>query len=89
MIISIHVKPNSKTDQIAYDDSGELKVKIRAQPVDGKANQYLIEYLAGIFQVPKSRIEILKGSNNQHKKVEILDNDIKVTSFLHGLKNAK
>ena len=66
-----------------------MKVKIKAQPVDGKANQYLIEYLAEIFEVSKSKVEILKGSNNQHKKVEIFDEEEKITSILHQIKQAK
>ena len=71
MVLTIHVKPNSKIDHIFYDEGEQLKVKIRALPVDGKANQYLIEFLAGIFRLSKSRISILKGTTNQFKKVEI------------------
>jgi uncharacterized protein (TIGR00251 family) len=85
MLLSIHVKPNSKTDQIGYDAYGNLKVKIRAQPVDGKANEYLIEYLSGIFGVPKSHITLLKGSNNQHKKVEISGDEAKLSTILKTL----
>jgi uncharacterized protein (TIGR00251 family) len=84
MLLSIHVKPNSKTDHIGCDAHGNLKVKIRAQPVDGKANDYLIDYLSGIFGVPKSHIRLLKGSKNQYKKVEILG-DLEILSTI--LKN--
>ncbi len=80
----MHVKPNSKTDQIGYDEYGNLKVKIRAQPVHGKANQYLIEYLSGIFKVPKSHITIKKRSNNQHKKLEISGNEMDMVAILNN-----
>lgn len=86
MILTIHVKPNSKVDQIGFDEEGNLKVKIRAQPVDGKANKYLQEYLATIFNVSKSKIQILKGSNSQHKKVEILAQDSVIEEVLQKLK---
>ena len=85
MLLSIQVKPNSKTDQIGYDAQGNLKVKIRAQPVDGKANDYLMDYLSGIFEVPKSHIRLLKGSKNQHKKVEILGNPEILSTILKNL----
>ena len=88
MILSIQVKPNSKIDQITIDEYGNLKVKIKAQPVDGKANQYLIEYLASIFEVSKSRVEILKGSNNQHKKIEINTTLEEINRILHKIKEA-
>lgn len=87
MILTIHVKPNSKIDQIGFDEEGNLKVKIRAQPVDGKANKYLQEYLAGIFNIPKSKIQILKGSNSQHKRVEILAPDVEIGEILKRLKS--
>ena len=39
MLLRIKVKPNSKTDEIIREADGSLKVKIRAQPVEGKANK--------------------------------------------------
>ncbi len=83
MILTIQVKPNSKTDQIFYDQYGNLKVKIRAQPIDGKANSYLERYLSEIFEVPKSYITILKGLNTEHKKVEISASEEHITKILH------
>jgi uncharacterized protein (TIGR00251 family) len=85
MLLSIHVKPNSKTDEVRYDGYGNLKVKIRAQRIDGKANQYLIEYLSSIFGVPKSHINLIKGSKNQHKKVEISGNEEELLTILKNL----
>ena len=61
MLIRIQVKPNSKTDSISIDNGGVLKVKIRAEPVEGKANKYLLKYLSALFRVSKSKIEIIKG----------------------------
>ena len=75
MILTLHVKPNSKVDQISWDENGHLKVKIRAQPIDGKANLYLVDYLSCIFKVPKSQITLLKGTNSGHKKIEITGNE--------------
>ena len=89
MILNLHVKPNSKVDQLFFDEYGNLKVKIRAQPIDGKANIYLVEYLSLLFDVPKSQIRILKGENNQHKKVEIIGFEPDLTSKLHKIKEAK
>ncbi|HSZ24706.1 MAG TPA: DUF167 domain-containing protein [Cytophagaceae bacterium] len=85
MTLYIVVKPNSKTDSIGYDEQGNLKVKIKAPPVDGKANQYLIKYLAEVFEVSKSNVEIMKGSNNQHKKVEISGDDVRLWAILEKI----
>ena len=71
MLLRIKVKPNSKTDEIIRESDGSLKVKIRAQPVEGKANKYLLEYLGKVLDLPKSSLSLLKGESNSFKTVEI------------------
>jgi len=71
MLLRIKVKPNSKTDEIIREADGSLKVKIRAQPVEGKANKYLLEYLAKVLGLPKSSFSLLKGESNSFKTLEI------------------
>ena len=71
MLLRIKVKPNSKTDEIIREEDGSLKVKIRAQPVEGKANKYLITYLSKVLGIPKSGITLLKGESNSFKTFEI------------------
>ena len=71
MLLRIKVKPNSKADEIIREEDGSLKVKIRAQPVEGKANKYLITYLSKVLGIPKSGIKLLKGESNSFKTFEI------------------
>ena len=70
-LLRIIVKPNSAKDSIVVDVDGTIRVKIRAQPVDGKANKYLMEYLAKVFNLPKSKIEITKGGSSLHKTIMV------------------
>ena len=71
MILHLTVKPSSRKNEFIVEQDGSIKVKIKEQPLEGKANKYLVKYLSEIFEVPKSKIEILKGENNPHKKVSI------------------
>ena len=71
MLLRIKVKPNSKTDEIIREADGSLKVKIRAQPIEGKANKYLLEYLSKVLGLPKSKLNLLKGESSSFKTVEI------------------
>ncbi len=71
MILHLTIKPGSRKDECIVEQDGSIKVKIKEQPIEGKANKYLVKYLSEIFDVPKSKIEILKGENNPHKKVSI------------------
>jgi len=52
--------------------NGHLKVKLTAAPVDGKANEALIELLAGHFNTSKNKIKIVRGGTSKTKVIEIL-----------------
>lgn len=70
MIINVLAKPNSKIDKAELMNN-VLYVKIKARPVDGEANNYLVKYLAEILSVSKSSIVIVRGHSSKYKVVEI------------------
>lgn len=51
-----------------------IKLYIAAPPVEGKANQEIIEFLSKSWGIPKSRITIIHGQTHSLKKVHILEN---------------
>jgi uncharacterized protein (TIGR00251 family) len=68
----IHLIPGSRQNQIVgYMDDGSLKIKIKAKPVEGKANNELIKYLSEILEIKKSDIEIDSGFTSRNKIVRI------------------
>jgi uncharacterized protein YggU (UPF0235/DUF167 family) len=46
MILRVKVKPNSRIDAIEKEQDGSFKVRIKEQPIEGKANKYLVSFLA-------------------------------------------
>jgi hypothetical protein len=70
MIISLKIVPNAKREKIVSEGDG-YKVHIPAPAVDGKANAYLIKFLAGHFKVRKSAVRLVRGEASRHKVVEI------------------
>ncbi len=71
MKITVKVKPNSKEQNIIRNKDGSLLVRLKSPPVDGKANQELINILAKEFKVKKSQIKIKYGSSSRQKLIEI------------------
>ena len=68
IIVNIRISPNAKKNEILKD--GEIfKIKITAQPIDGKANKALIEILSKNFKIPKNSIKILKGETSKEKTI--------------------
>lgn len=71
MTLHLKVKPGSKVDQLFYDAAGQLNAKIRAPAQDGKANAYLVEFLAKQLGTAKSNVIIVAGFTNPHKRIEV------------------
>lgn len=67
--IAIHVQPGAKSSELVGEYGGALKIKLRAQPVDGKANAALVEFMSSCLGIPKSRIHILSGVTVRRKKI--------------------
>jgi len=70
MRINLKVIPNAKQAKIIAEGDGH-KVYIPAPAVDGKANAYLIKFLAEHFKVRKSAVTLVRGETSRHKVVDI------------------
>ncbi|MDO4753328.1 MAG: DUF167 domain-containing protein [Candidatus Saccharibacteria bacterium] len=71
MNIEVTVKPGAKQEKVVGSDYG-LVVYLHARAHDGEANEALIKILADYYKVSKSCVEIIKGTKNRHKVVEII-----------------
>jgi uncharacterized protein (TIGR00251 family) len=72
--LSVRVTPRARKTEVAgIRDDGTLKVRVTSPPVDGKANEALVKFLAEILGVRKRSIEIVAGHRGLDKLVSILD----------------
>jgi uncharacterized protein len=72
IMIEVKVEPRSSRRQITGVMCNEvLKVKLTAPPVDGSANEQLIELISEVTGVKKSCIKIVRGLSSKRKVVEI------------------
>jgi uncharacterized protein (TIGR00251 family) len=67
----VRVVPRSSRSQITGEHDGALRVRIRAPPVEGAANEELIETLSKAFRVPRRAVEITGGHASKLKQVRI------------------
>lgn len=73
MRIYIRVVPRASRDAIERTGENEYKIRMTTPPVDGKANEKLIEILSKHFHVAKSLITIAAGKSARTKTVDIRD----------------
>jgi len=52
-------------------DDGAIKVRIRAKPVDGKANRTLLKFLAKKLSLPIHNLTIKRGARSRNKEIEV------------------
>lgn len=69
----VTVIPQSSENRVLVISKTELKVKVTAPAIDGRANTAMVEALHEHFGVPRSRIEILRGNRSRKKVVCIHD----------------
>ena len=70
--IKVKITPNARQDKICgYIENDILKIKIKAKPIDSKANLYLIKYLSKELEIPQSYFAIIKGKTSRIKVLEV------------------
>ncbi len=88
MQIHCIVKPGSKINSIVVNPDDSLRIKIKVQPVKGKANKYLIKYLSEVFELPENCFQIFSGFTSSHKRVNIVAEKQKI-QFILEIQNFK
>jgi uncharacterized protein (TIGR00251 family) len=68
---SIKVHPRATKTAITGTVGDALKISLTAPPVDGKANQAVIEFFADIFKIPRSSVTIASGETSRLKVIRI------------------
>ncbi|MDO8703372.1 MAG: DUF167 family protein [Sulfuricaulis sp.] len=71
LILQIQVQPRASRDAVAGVIGGHLKIRLTTPPVDGRANEHLIAYLAKLFGVPKSGVILERGDTSRRKVLRI------------------
>ena len=72
VVIAVRVTPRAgRNEVVGVDDSGSLRVRVAAAPVDGAANRALVRLLAAALDVPASAITVVAGANGRQKRVRL------------------
>jgi len=67
----VRVTPRAGRDEIVGWERGILKVRLKAPPVEGAANEALIAFLAGVLNQPKRQITLVSGQTGRQKVVAV------------------
>ncbi|HQT91422.1 MAG TPA: DUF167 domain-containing protein [Candidatus Kryptobacter bacterium] len=73
MYLKVKAHPNSKKDTVVKRAEDSFEVFVRAKPVEGKANDAVLDLLSEFLKIPRSRLRLVRGAMAHNKLVERLD----------------
>lgn len=68
---AVKVHPGAKKNAITGELGDALKISLTAPPVEGRANQACIEFLAKVLKVPRSSVNIASGHSSRNKVIRV------------------
>ena len=68
---AVRVIPRAKTSRIDGERNGALVVRLAAPPLEGAANDALIELFASLLHVPRRSVQIVSGHHRRQKRIAI------------------
>lgn len=74
--LTLHVQPGAKRTELAGLHGEALKIRLAAPPVEGRANEALLKFIAGLFDVPVRQVELKQGGQSRHKVLAITGSKI-------------
>jgi uncharacterized protein (TIGR00251 family) len=71
LVLNVLGKPSASKDAIGKPKGTQLKISVTAAPKDGKATDYMVRFLAPLFDVAVADIEVVFGQENVNKQLRI------------------
>lgn len=71
LMLDVLVAPRASRNRILGVHDERLKIQLTAPPVDGKANDALVRFLADVLGIAKAQVEIVGGPANKRKTVRL------------------
>jgi uncharacterized protein (TIGR00251 family) len=85
VVITVRVIPRAGKSAVAGTRGDALLVRLRAAPIEGAANEELIEVIATRLGVPNRAVEIISGGRSRSKRVQVSGVDVESASRMLGL----
>ena len=80
--LTLHVQPGAKHSEITGLHGEALKIKLAAPPIEGRANDALLKFIADVFAVPLRNAELKLGGQSRHKVVAVTGSKVDPESLL-------
>ncbi len=76
IILRVHLQPRAKRNEIVGIHGDSIKIRLKAPPVDGKANEEARRFLAKVLGIKRQQVILRAGTTSRSKSFLIKDVDI-------------
>lgn len=73
--LKLRIVPNAKRDEVVGEYGDAVKIKLAAPALEGKANEALLEFIAGKLRVHRRDITLITGEKSRDKLIAIANLD--------------
>ncbi len=80
--LTLHIQPGAKRSEVAGLHGDALKIRLAAPPIEGRANEALLRFIAERFNVSLRNVELKQGAQSRHKRVEVRGSAVNPESLL-------
>ncbi len=80
--LTLHIQPGAKRTDVAGLHGDALKIRLAAPPIEGRANEALLKFIAESFGVPVRQVELKQGGQSRHKVVAVTGSKVDPESLL-------
>lgn len=70
-VLNLHVQPGAKRSEVVGEHGAALKIRVASPPIDGRANEALIAFLAERLGVAKASCTLLAGESSRKKRIAV------------------
>lgn len=85
IVLGLHIQPRASRNEVCGVQDNALKIRLTSPPVDGAANKLCRDFLAELFHVPRSAVEIVSGETSRHKRVRVSGDPDRLKQMLERL----
>jgi uncharacterized protein (TIGR00251 family) len=69
--VTLRVHPGAKRNAVMGEHDGALRISLTTPPVDGRANEAVVAFLAEHLRLPRARVTLVAGLTSRSKVVRV------------------
>lgn len=82
IIMNVYVQPGAKRTECVGFYGDVPKIRLASPPIDGRANDALLNFISQVCDVPKRQVVLMRGDKSRHKQLVITGSRIEPLSLV-------